>query len=125
MVDQVQNSIGHVRSGAIKALAIASPTRNPQVAEVPTVDEAGAPGLYMSLWYGFWAPAGTPPAIIAKLNAAAVDALADPSVRERLTGLGMEIPPREQQTPEGLLAQQKTDIERLWPVIRAANIRQQ
>src|SRR4029079_9488995 len=67
MVDQVQNSIGHVRSGAIKALAIASPARNPQVAEVPTVDEAGAPGLYMSLWYGFWAPAGTPPAIVAKL----------------------------------------------------------
>ena len=75
-----------------------------QVADVPTVDEAGAPGLHMSLWYGFWAPAGTPKAIVAKLNAAVVEALADPAVRERLTGLGMEIPPREQQTPEGLLA---------------------
>ena len=103
MVDQVQNSLAHVRAGAIKALAIASPTRDPQVAEVPTVDEAGAPGLHMSLWYGFWAPDGTPEPIIAKLNAAVVDALADPAVRERLTELGMEIPPREQQTPEALL----------------------
>ncbi len=68
MVDQVQNSLGQVRAGSIKALAIASPTRNAQVPDVPTVDEAGAPGLHMSLWYGFWAPAGTPAPIIAKLQ---------------------------------------------------------
>ncbi len=124
MVDQVQNSLGHVRSGAIKALAIASPARNPQVAEVPTVDEAGAPGLHMSLWYGFWAPAGTPEPVIAKLNAAVVEALADPAVRERLTGLGMEIPPRDQQNPAALLAVQKAEIEKWSPVIRAAGIKQ-
>ena len=124
MVDQVQNSLGHVRSGAIKALAIASPARNPQVAEVPTVDEAGAPGLHMSLWYGFWAPAGTPEPVIAKLNAAVVEALADPTVRERLTGLGMEIPPRDQQNPAALLAVQKAEIEKWSPVIRAAGIKQ-
>jgi len=125
MVDQVQNSVGHVRQGNIRALAIASPRRNAQVADVPTVDEAGAPGLHMSLWYGFWAPAGTPKPIIEKLNAAVVDALGDPTVRERLTGLGMEIPPREQQTPEALLAQQQADIEKWTPIIRAAGIRQQ
>ena len=125
MVDQVQNSVGHVRSGTIKALAIASPSRSAQVPDVPTVDEAGAPGLHMSLWYGFWAPAGTPAPIVAKLNDAVHDALADPVVRDRLTSLGMEIPPREQQTPEGLAAQQKADIEKWWPIIKAAGISQQ
>jgi tripartite-type tricarboxylate transporter receptor subunit TctC len=125
MVDQVQNSMVHVRAGSIKALAIASPTRVAQVGDVPTVDEAGAPGLHMSLWYGFWAPAGTPAPIVAKLNAAVVDALGDPAVRERLTGLGMEIPARDRQTPDALVAQQKADIEKWWPVIRAAGIKQQ
>jgi tripartite-type tricarboxylate transporter receptor subunit TctC len=123
MVDQVQNSLVQVRAGSIKALAIASPTRNAQVPDVPTVDEAGAPGLHMALWYGFWAPAGTPAPIIAKLQSATQEALADPGVRERLTGLGMEIPPRERQNPEALAAQQKADIEKWWPVIKAANIK--
>lgn len=125
MVDQVQNSLVHVRAGSIKALAIASPTRNAQVPDVPTVDEAGAPGLHMSLWYGFWAPAGTPAPIVAKLQSAVQEALADPEVRGRLTGLGMEIPPRERQNPEALAAQQKADIEKWWPVIKAANIKVQ
>jgi len=125
MVDQVQNSIGHVRQGNTRALAIASPRRNASVAEVPTVDEAGAPGLHMSLWYGFWAPAGTPKAIVDKLNAAVVESLADPAVRERLTGLGMELPSREQQTPEALLAQQQADIAKWTPIIRAAGIKPQ
>jgi tripartite-type tricarboxylate transporter receptor subunit TctC len=125
MVDQVQNSMVHIRAGSIKALAIASPTRVAQVGDVPTVDEAGAPGLHMSLWYGFWAPAGTPAPIAAKLNAAVVESLGDPTVRERLTGLGMEIPARDRQTPDALVAQQKADIEKWWPVIRAASIKQQ
>jgi tripartite-type tricarboxylate transporter receptor subunit TctC len=123
MVDQVQNSFAHLSAGSIKALAIASPTRSATVPDVPTTDEGGAPGLYMSLWYGFWAPANTPKEIIARLNAAVVDALADPAVRARLTELGMEIPPREQQTPEGLAAQQKADIDKWWPIIKAANIK--
>jgi len=125
MVDQVQNSLEQVRAGSIKALAIASPTRNAQVPDVPTVDESGAPGLHMALWYGFWAPAGTPAPIVAKLQSAVQEALADPGVRGRLTGLGMEIPPRERQNPEALAAQQKTDIEKWWPVIKAANIKVQ
>jgi tripartite-type tricarboxylate transporter receptor subunit TctC len=125
MVDQVQNSMVHVRAGSIKALAVASPTRVAQVGDIPTIDEAGAPGLHMSLWYGFWAPAGTPAPIIAKLNAAVVEALGDPAVRERLTSLGMEIPTRDRQTPQALVAQQKADIAKWWPIIRAAGIRQQ
>jgi tripartite-type tricarboxylate transporter receptor subunit TctC len=125
MVDQVQNSLAHIRAGSIKALAIASPNRNQQVPDVPTVDEAGAPGLHMSLWYGFWAPAGTPGDVVAKLNAAVVESLADPVVHARLTGLGMEIPPREQQTPDALRAEQQAAIAKWWPIIKAANIRPQ
>ena len=125
MVDQVQNSMVHVRAGSIKALAIASPTRVAQVGDVPTVDEAGAPGLHMSLWYGFWAPPGTPAPIVKRLNAAVQDALGDTEVRARLSSLGMEIPPREQQTAEALVAQQKADIAIWWPIIKAAGIKQQ
>lgn len=125
MVDQVQTSSGQVKGGTIKAFAIAAPTRSNTVPDVPTVDEAGAPGLHMSLWYGFWAPGGTPAPIVKKLQAAVQDALADPEVRGRLTSLGMDIPPREQQTPEALVAQQKADIAVWWPVIKAANIKMQ
>ena len=87
---------------------------------MPTVDEAGAPGLHMSLWYGFWAPAGTPDDVVARLNAAVVGSLADPAVRRRLTGLGMEIPPREQQTPEACAPNSRRTIEKWWPIIKAA-----
>jgi tripartite-type tricarboxylate transporter receptor subunit TctC len=125
MVDQAQTSAAHVRGGQIKAYAVAAPTRVSSAPDVPTVDEAGAPGLHMSLWYGFWAPPGTPAPILARINAAVVDALADPEVRGRLTSLGMEIPPRDQQTPDALVAQQKADIEKWWPVIKAAGIKQQ
>jgi len=125
MVDQVQTSSAHVKGGSIKALAIAAPQRSSVVPEVPTVDEAGAPGLYYSLWYGFWAPGRTPAPVVKKLQTAVQDALADPEVRDRLTGLGMEIPPREQQTPEALTALQKADIAVWWPVIKAAGIKMQ
>jgi tripartite-type tricarboxylate transporter receptor subunit TctC len=124
MVDQVQTSSGQVRGGTIKAFAIAAPKRSDTVPDVPTVDEAGALGLHMSLWYGFWAPPGTPAAIVKRLNAAVQDALADGDVRARLTALGMEIPPREQQTADALVAQQKADIAVWWPVIKAAGIKQ-
>jgi tripartite-type tricarboxylate transporter receptor subunit TctC len=125
MVDQVQTPSGHVREGTIKAYAIAAPTRSNSAPDVPTVDEAGAPGLHMSLWYGFWGPPGIPTPIVTKLKAAVQDALADPDVRARLGTLGMEIPPREQQTPEALVAQQKADIATWWPIIKAANIKLQ
>ena len=91
--------------------------------DIPTSDEAGVPGFYMSGWFGFFAPKGTPADIIAKLNIAMVQALADPAVQGRLANSASTSPPREQQTPEGLAAFQKAEIEKWWPIIKAAGIR--
>ncbi len=123
MVDQVQTSQGQIRGGTIKAFAIASPARSEAMPEIPTVDEAGLPGLHMTLWYGLWAPANTRPDVIAKLTAAAQEALADSAVRQRLHDLGMQIPSREKQTPQALLERQAADIAKWWPIIKAANIK--
>ena len=111
------------------AAAASRPTRSrprPALAaapDIPTVDEAGLPGFHFSHWYAFWAPKGTPKDVIAKLNAAVVEALADPAVRRRLADLGLEIFPREQQTPEALAAFHKAEIEKWWPIIKAAGIK--
>jgi tripartite-type tricarboxylate transporter receptor subunit TctC len=91
--------------------------------EIPTADEAGLSGFYVSVWRGVWAPKNTAKDIVAKLNAAVVDALADPGVRKRIEDMGEEIPARDQQTPEALGAFQKAEIEKWWPVIKAANIK--
>ncbi len=91
--------------------------------DTPTIEEAGLPAFHISAWTGLWVPKGTPRAIVARLNAAVMDALADPAVRSRLADLGQQIPPRERQTPEGLGALQKAEIEKWWPIIKAANIR--
>src|SRR5258708_8481400 len=110
--------------GAIKVYAVASGTRQKLSApEVPTVDEAGLPGFHISLWHGFWMPKGTPKPIIARINAAVVDALADPATRAKLADAGQEIFPREQQTPEALRPLQKSDIEKWWPIIKAGNFK--
>jgi tripartite-type tricarboxylate transporter receptor subunit TctC len=121
--DQAITALPHVRNGSLKAYAVTSSNRLAAAADIPTVDEAGAPGVYISTWYGLWVPKGTPQEVIRKLTAAAMDALADPAVRARLTGLGQEIPPREQQTAEALAAHQKAEIEKWWPLIKAANIK--
>jgi tripartite-type tricarboxylate transporter receptor subunit TctC len=91
--------------------------------DIPTSDEGGVPGLYMSGWFGFFAPKGTPKDIVAKLNGAMVQALADPAVRGRFADLGLDVASREQQTPEGLAAFHKAEIEKWWPIIKAANIK--
>ena len=121
--DQAITALPHVRGGRVKAYAVTSNTRLAAAPDIPTVDEAGAPGVYISTWYGMWVPKGTPPEAIRRLTAAAMDALADPTVRERLAGLGQEIPPREQQSAEALAAHHKAEIEKWWPLIKAANIK--
>jgi tripartite-type tricarboxylate transporter receptor subunit TctC len=123
MIDQASNALPQVRSGSIKAYAVAAKNRLAEAPDIPTVDEAGLPGFHFSHWYAFFAPKGTPKPIIAKLNAAAVDALGDPIVRQRLTDLGHEIFPRNQQTPEALAAFHKAEIEKWWPIVKAAGIR--
>jgi tripartite-type tricarboxylate transporter receptor subunit TctC len=123
MIDLAPNSLPHVRAGTIKAYAVTAKRRLAVAPEIPTVDEAGLPGFYMAVWQAIWAPKGTPVPVVAKLNAAVVDALADPAVRSRLSELGQEIYPREQQTPEALGAFHKAEIEKWWPLIKAANIK--
>jgi tripartite-type tricarboxylate transporter receptor subunit TctC len=114
-----------VRGGKIKALAVLQQKRWPQAPEVPTIDEAGLPGLYVVSWNALWAPKGTPQAIIAKLATAAVESLADPSVREQLTRLGQQIPPRAQQDPKGLAAYYKSELDKWLPIIKAQNVQPQ
>ena len=120
---QAAIALPQVRAGTIKALAVLQPKRSPVVEGVPTVDEAGVPGLHLPGWFGFFAPKGTPKDVIAKLNAAMVEALADPAIKARFADLGLDIASREQQTPEGLAAFQKAEIEKWWPLIKAAGIK--
>jgi tripartite-type tricarboxylate transporter receptor subunit TctC len=122
LVVQGAVALPQIRGGKIKALANLSPKRSASMPDIPTADETGVPGLYMSGWFGFFAPKGTPKDIIAKLNAATVEALADPAIQKRFEELGLDVAPREQQTPEGLAAFQKTEIEKWWPIIKAAGI---
>jgi tripartite-type tricarboxylate transporter receptor subunit TctC len=123
MIDQASNALPQVRSGNIKPYAVAAKRRLAEAPDIPTVDEAGLPGFHFSHWYAFFAPKGTPKNIVGKLNAAAVEALDDPIVRQRLTNLGQEIFPRDQRTPETLSIFHRAEIEKWWPIIRAAGIK--
>jgi tripartite-type tricarboxylate transporter receptor subunit TctC len=125
MFDQVSNSLPHVRGGKIKAYAVAAKARTASAPDVPTVDEAGLPDFHVSVWHALWVPRGTPKTVIAAVNAAVKDALADPAVRARLADLGQDVPALEQQMPEALRAFHKAEVERWWPIIRAANITSQ
>jgi tripartite-type tricarboxylate transporter receptor subunit TctC len=121
--DQPTSALPQVKAGLVKAYAITARTRLASAPEIPTVDEAGLPGFYASVWHGLWVPKATPKDIIARLNAAIVDTLADAGVRQRLADLGQDIPAREQQSPEALGAFHKAEIEKWWPIIKAANIK--
>jgi tripartite-type tricarboxylate transporter receptor subunit TctC len=123
MLANLPTSLPQVRQGNIRAFAVAAKTRLAAAPEIPTVDEAGLTGFYVTGWLGVWAPKGTPQNAIAKLNSAIVTALADPTVRMRLADIGFEILPRDQQTPEALAAYQKAEIEKWWPIIKEAGIK--
>jgi tripartite-type tricarboxylate transporter receptor subunit TctC len=123
MFDLAANTLPQMRAGTIKPYAVMAKTRVDTMPEIPTVDEAGVPGIYVAVWNGLWAPKGTPKSIIDRLNAAVVETLADPVVRQRLTDLGQEIPPPDQQTPQALAAYHKAEIAKWWPILKAAGIR--
>jgi tripartite-type tricarboxylate transporter receptor subunit TctC len=112
-----------VQSGQIRAYAVTAKNRLAAAPDIPTVDEAGLPGLYASVWNAFWAPKGTPPDAVAKLNAAAEQAMADATVRRRVEEMGLDLPPPEQSTPQALGAYQKAEIAKWWPIIKAAGIK--
>lgn len=123
MIDQTSNSLAQVRAGTIKAYAVTSKERLASAPEIPTVDEAGLPNYHVSVWTGIWAPKGTPPAIISKLNSAVAHALADKNVREKLAGLGLEIAAPALQTSEGFKSFHKAEVDKWLPILKALNIK--
>jgi tripartite-type tricarboxylate transporter receptor subunit TctC len=125
IMDTPATSGPHVRNGLIKAYAITANKRSPAMPDVPSVDEAGLPGFYFGFWHALWVPKGTPKDVIAKLNDAARKAIADPVTRKRLTDIGQELYPPEMSTPEALGKFQKAEIEKWWPIIKAAGIKAQ
>jgi tripartite-type tricarboxylate transporter receptor subunit TctC len=116
-------TVQQLRGGNVQVYAICADKRLPSAPDIPTVDEAGLPGYHVALWHGLWLPKGTPKPVMDKLHAAAVEALADPAVRARLEQLGQDVYPRDKQTPQALAAQQKADIDKWWPIIKAGNIK--
>jgi len=123
MIDQASGALATVKSGGVRAYAVTAKQRIASAPDIPTVDEAGLPGFYVSVWQALWAPKGTPKDVIAKVNAAVVEALADPAVQKRLAEIGQELPSAEQQTPAGFGAFHRAEAEKWWPIIKAANIK--
>ena len=122
IIDQASNCLPQVRQGTIKAYAVTANQRLASAAEIPTVAEAGLPGLLMEVWSGMWVPHGTPRPIVDKLNAAVVAALKEPAVREKLASVGLDGPPAGEEAPEALAAYQKAEVAKWWPIIKAANV---
>ena len=122
-IDQAISSLPYIRQGQVRAFAAADSKRLASAPDIPTVDEAGASGVHVIAWFGLWMPKGAPKEAIAKFNAAAMEALADPAVKERLAGLGQDVPPPETQTAEALGAFYKAEIDKWWPIIRGAGIK--
>ncbi len=116
-------SLPQFRGGRIKILAVMGKKRGSGSQDIPTGDEAGAPGVYTEPWQGMWAPKGTSKDVIAKLNAAVVSALSDPGIRKKFAEQSYELTPREQLTPEHLAQFHKAEMDKWWPIIKAAGIK--
>jgi tripartite-type tricarboxylate transporter receptor subunit TctC len=125
IMDTAATSGGHVRNGLIKAYAITGRTRSTALPDVPTVDEAGLPGFHFYFWHAIWVPKGTPKNVIAKLNAAVVAAVNDPATRKKLIDIGQELYGADMATPEALARFQAAEIEKWWPIIKAADVKVQ
>jgi tripartite-type tricarboxylate transporter receptor subunit TctC len=125
LVIQAAAAMPQVRAGTIKVFANLAPARSAVVPDIPTTDEAGVNGLYLPGWFGLFAPKGTPKDVVARLNAAMVQALADPAVRQRFADLGLDVAAKEQQTPEGFAAFHRAEMEKWLPIIKAAGIKAQ
>jgi len=123
IIDQASSALAMAKSGGVRAYAVTSKTRLASAPDIPTTDEAGLPGFYVSIWQAMWAPKGTPKEIIAKVNAAVREALADPAIQKKLADIGQELPTAEQQTPQGFGAYHKAETEKWTPIIKAANIK--
>ena len=123
IVDQASNSLPQVQAGRIRAYGVTDTKRLPAAPEIPTAEEAGLPGFNVAVWSGLWVPKGTPKDVIAKLNAAVVETLADPAVKKRLGDVGVDLPAPDKQTPEALRALQKAEAAKWWPMIKAANVK--
>jgi tripartite-type tricarboxylate transporter receptor subunit TctC len=123
MLDQGANALTHVRAGTVRAYAVMAKDRWSALPDIPSIDDTGVRGLYVAYWHGLWAPKGTPKDIIARLNAAVMQALADPTVKQRFADHGQDIWPRAQQTPEALAAYHKAETVKWWPIIRATGLK--
>jgi tripartite-type tricarboxylate transporter receptor subunit TctC len=120
---QISGALAHVRAGKLRAYLVSAKTRQAVAPEIPTTDEAGLPGMYTAIWHGIWVPRGTPRDVNMKLNAAVVESLTDEALRKRFADLGQDIPPRNEQTPQALGAHHKAEIDKWWPMMRAAGIK--
>jgi tripartite-type tricarboxylate transporter receptor subunit TctC len=125
IIDQASAALGTARGGGARAYAVTAKERLASAPDIPTVDEAGLPGFHVSIWQGLWAPKGTSKEVIAKINAAVVEALADPATQKKLNDIGQELPTRAQQSPEGFGAYHKAEVEKWWPIIKAAGLKAQ
>lgn len=122
MITGITEALPHVRSGSLKAYAVTAPSRFASLPAIPTVDEAGLPGMYAAMWTGLWSAKGTPREIISALNNAVIDALSNQSVRSRFPEPAI-IVARDKQTPEALHTIQRADIAKWWPIIRALGLK--
>jgi len=123
LLDTPAVSLPHIKSADLKCYAVTAKDRIAVAPDIPTTDEAGLPGFYFSFWHALWAPKSTPRPIITKLSMAVMDSLADPETRKKLTDLAQVIYPPDQETPEALYAFQKAEINKWWPIIKAAGIK--